>query len=309
MRPFVLALALILCGCDDKTSAPSPPPPSAPPASPATPSPEPPPASPPVTPPPGGAFRYDPPGQLKHDQDGQATGQGVSDPTVYAAGIRFPLRCAPVFLNSQVYNAGGMEGGGFCDDSNYHYPWQDNFCEKRSSPDQISWQCPAHSSIHQGQDIRAHTICSNKGTSAATGTFWRDADGLYRTKYQIVAVEDATVTYIGSYSVYLTVMKDGEPLRRYTYLHMNMADVKSRIAVDQQIAKGQVIGTLSNEFGIGSNGKPKADQTTPHLHFEIQTTVAGTDGNAHFTFVSPYTSLVAAYQTMLADGNAADCPP
>jgi murein DD-endopeptidase MepM/ murein hydrolase activator NlpD len=124
-----------------------------------------------------------------------------------------------------------------------------------------------------------------------------------------VAVEDAQVTYIGSYSVYLTVMKDGATVRRYTYLHMNMTDVRSRIALNQMVTKGQVIGSLSNEFGNDSNHHPVPDQTTPHLHFEIQTSVTGTDGNGHFTFASPYMTLVKAYQGLLASGNAGDCPP
>lgn len=266
--------------------------------------------TPSATPPVGGTFTYDPPGQLKLDEDGHSTGQGVADSAVLYADMRFPLRCAPAYANSQVYNPGGMQSGGFCDDANYTYPWQDNFCEKRSNPDQISWACPAHSAIHQGQDIRANTRCSNKGTSAANGTFWRDPDyGVYRTKYQIVAVEDAQVTYIGSYSVYLSVLKDGAAVRRYTYLHMNMDDVNARIAVNQMVSKGQVIGSLSNQFGNDGAHHPIADQTTPHLHFEIQTTVTGTDGNAHFTFASPYTTLVKAYQVLLAGGNAADCPP
>jgi murein DD-endopeptidase MepM/ murein hydrolase activator NlpD len=309
----LLLSTAVLCGCDDKTNTTTPPattpPATTPPAStpPAT---TPPATTPPASSPPGGTFTYDPPGQLKHDSHGNSTGDGVADTTIWNPAFRFPMRCAPAYLNSQVYNAGGQEPGGFCDDSNYKYPWQDDFCEKRSNPDQVSWVCPKKTAIHQGQDIRAHTMCANKGSSPGTGTFWRDPDsGVYRTKYQIVAVEDATVSYIGSFSVYLTVMKDGEPLRRYTYLHMNMTDVRNRIAVDQQVTKGQVIGTLSNEFGIGSNGKPKADQTTPHLHFEIQTTQVGTDGNAHFTFVSPYMTLVNAYQSLLATGNSGDCPP
>lgn len=319
--------ALLVAACDDKTGSTTATPPATgsvppasgsgstppvpePPATPSTPEPPAPEPSTPATPPVGGPFSYDPAGQLKLDQGGHVTGQGVADATVWDAAMRFPLRCAPAFANSQVYNPGGMVGGGFCEDANYHYPWQDNFCEKRSNPDQVSWACPAHSAIHQGQDIRAHTKCSNKGTSAANGTFWRDPSyGVYRTKYQIVAVEDAKVTYIGSYSVYLTVMQDGQVLRRYTYLHMNMDDVNSRIAVGQTVAKGQVIGTLSNQFGNNSAGHPIADQTTPHLHFEIQANIVGTDGNSHFTFVSPYTTLVGAYQRLLADGNAGDCPP
>jgi hypothetical protein len=174
---LVPALCALLAACDDKTppSSTTPPPSetTTPPADTTTPPADtttPPPSEPstPATTPVGGTFTYDPAGQLKHDEGGNATGQGVADSPVLYADMRFPLRCAPAYLNSQVYNAGGMQGGGFCDESNYTYPWQDNFCEKRSNPDQVSWACPAHSAIHQGQDIRANTRSRTRGAVKPT---------------------------------------------------------------------------------------------------------------------------------------------
>ena len=228
--------------------------------------------------------------------------------------MRFPLKCAPAYPNSQVYFPAGQDPGGFCEDWHYQYPWHDNFCEKRPGADnQTSWMCPSYADIHQGQDIRANTICSNRGTDADTGTYYRSPDDhLYKTKYQIVAVDDGVISYVGSFSVYLDVLHDGQPERKYTYLHMNMDEVKNvyHIAAGVTVTKGQVIGTLSNQFHVDkTTGKPIADDTTPHLHFEIQTSASGTDGHSHFTWVSPYMTLVTAYQKLLAAGLNSSCPP
>ena len=255
----------------------------------------------------GGTFSYDPVGQLKVDKDGNTTGTGDADATVWGDSIRFPLKCAPAFANSQVYNLGGMNyPGGWCDDANYKYPWQDNFCETRANQDQTAYVCPQKAGIHQGQDIRANTRCDNKGHSDADGTFWTDSDTkLWRTKYQAVAVEDGYISHIGTYSLYLEVTKDGEPRRNYTYLHMHLAP---GIVEGQNVTKGMVLGTVSNEFGVDSHGNPKIGQTNPHLHFEIRTVIEGTNGTAYFTFVSPYMTLVSAYQRLLAAGNDVSCP-
>ena len=251
---------------------------------------------------PGGSFTYDPAGSLTPAN----SGKGDADATVWDPNMRFPLKCAPAFANSQVYDDGGAEGApgtGFCDDSNYKYPWHDNFCEARGSKSQTSWMCPAYSSIHQGQDIRANTRCSNKNV-----TWHRGSDGLYKTEYPIVAVDDGIISYIGTFSVYLDVERDGEPELKFTYLHMEMDKVHMLVKQGDEVKKGQVIGYLSNQFHLGSDGKPIPDETTPHLHFEIETSATGTDGQSHFTFVPPYTTLVTAYKKLLAAGNAADCP-
>ncbi len=177
-------------------------------------------------------FSYLPPGDLI-----EGSGDGRIDDHVYAAGIRFPMEKTPAFANSQVYNAGGFLGpaGGQCDDSNYSYPWRDNYCETRS------WDmplCPAGTG-HQGQDIRAAT-CE-------------------KDVHWVVAATDGTITSIGSYSVYLTAA-DGT---RYDYLHMGSVQV----AVGEKVKRGQQLGRVSNEFG----GTP----TSIHLHFNIRQNVQG----------------------------------
>lgn len=252
-----LALLLFaLSGCDQAGGPSSPAPPAA--ASPA-PSPAPSPGAPAPTPTPApGGFAHDPPGQL---QSGDA---GVTDGTVYAPGLRFPIDQPNAYANSQVYGHGGASGpgGGQCDPENYSFPWRDNFCEAR--PQYTTPLCPAGTG-HQGQDIRP-AACQ-----AATFT--------------AVAAEAGTISQIGTYTVYLI----GESGRTYLYLHLQMDQLK--VQVGDQVARGQPIGLVSNNFG--------ATPTTIHLHFEIKEPVS-LNGATVVTRVPPYSSLVDAYQALLA---------
>ncbi len=74
---------------------------------------------------------------------------------------------------------------------------------------------------------------------------------------RVVAVEDGVISNVGSYSVSLRADSGG---RIYRYLHLNMSKLK--VATNQTVKKGDVIGYVSNDFG----GTP----TTLHLHFEIK---------------------------------------
>jgi murein DD-endopeptidase MepM/ murein hydrolase activator NlpD len=112
---------------------------------------------------------------------------------------------------------------------------------------------------HQGQDIRPST-CENR-------VHWA------------VAVDDGTITSIGSYSVYLTA-PDGT---RYDYLHMS--DVAVRVG--DRVTRGQRLGKVSNQF----DGTP----TTIHLHFNIYKNVAGVG----MVFVPTYLSLVRSYEALI----------
>ena len=202
-------------------------------------------------------FTYLPPGDLIQD-----SGQGRVDDMVYAPGMRFPIENAPAYVNSQVYNPGGMygPGGGQCDAFNYSYPWRDNYCEIRS------WDmplCPAGTG-HQGEDMRPAT-CDN-GTHPA------------------VAAADGTITNIGSYSVYLTA-EDGT---RFDYLHMSNVQVTT----GQEVVQGQPLGMVSNEFG----GTP----TTIHLHFNIRQNVEGLGSvyvPPYMSLVTSYAALIDAPPT------------
>lgn len=116
---------------------------------------------------------------------------------------------------------------------------------------------------HQGQDIRAATCDANV--------------------YPIVSSQAGTVTNIGSYSVYVTA-DDGT---RFDYLHGGGISVSN----GEGLARGDMIGLVSNEFG----GTP----TTVHLHFNIRQDVAGVGQ----VYVSPYMSLVAAYEELTGLGS------
>jgi hypothetical protein len=197
-------------------------------------------------------FEYNPPGTLT-----AGSGEGRFDETVYAPNMRFPIEETPAFLNSQVWGVGGSQGpgGSQCDVANFSYPWWDNYCETRS------WDmplCPAGVG-HQGQDMRA--------SDCEKDVHW------------VVASEAGSVTNVGSYSVYVTAA-DGT---RYDYLHMGSVQVQ----VGDEVAKGQQIGKVSNEFG----GTP----TSVHLHFNLRQNVAGV-GNV---YVPPYMSLVTSYQALI----------
>jgi murein DD-endopeptidase MepM/ murein hydrolase activator NlpD len=210
-------------------------------------------------------FTYNDPGDLV-----AGSGTGLDDRTVYAPGMRYPIESAPSYANSQVWGRGGSNGpgGSQCDAQNFSYPWSDNYCESRS------WDMPLCPSGmgHQGQDIRAASCVKN--------THW------------VVAVEAGMVTSIGSYSLYITA-PDGT---RFDYLHMGQLQV----AVGAQVAKGQRIGMVSNEFGGSS--------TTVHLHFNIRKNVEGVG----MVFVPPYMSLVRSYEALLGvvpAGPDAGVPP
>ena len=200
----------------------------------------------------GEEFSYNEPGDLV-----PGSGEGAADYTVYAPGMRYPIENGPSYPNSQVWGAGGSNGGGGsqCDAVNYSYPWSDNYCETRS------WDMPLCPSGvgHQGQDIRPGT-CDDM-------THWQ------------VASEAGEVTNIGSYSVYVTTAGG----QRFDWLHGG----GNIVSVGQDVAKGERLNLVSNEFGGTS--------TTIHLHFNIRQDVAGVG----FVYVSPYMSLVESYMDLL----------
>lgn len=199
-----------------------------------------------------------------------ATGEGVEDWEEYVVPMTFPVASHETYLNSQVHNPGGgvYGGGSQCDATNYDYPWRDTFCELRSGANRATRNCPS-TEVHQGVDIRAGTpaICSAQaGTPNST-----------HNTIEVVAAEDGYISYIGSYTVNLNA---GGRIYRYMHLNMNMLDV----ALFDDVVAGDRIGFLSNSFGGTS--------TTLHLHFEIKENL----DDEGFTYVSPYMSLVRAYE-------------
>ncbi|WP_443750730.1 M23 family metallopeptidase [Asticcacaulis solisilvae] len=224
-------------------------------------------------------FPHDPATQLV-----SGSGQGYTDTSNWAPGICFPIAATAAYANSQVYSPGGDHypsyghaSGSQCDSKNYSYPWHDNFCEARSWSNVM---CKSGQG-HQGQDIRPQT-CKAK-------TYWA------------IAVEDGTITQVGSYTVALT--GTDTPHRIFRYLHLDAGTLK--VKVGDHVVRGQKIGLVSDNFGT-SNGVPQ--HTTIHLHFEIRVAQSETlsDGTvlAASSFVPPYTALVDAYSRHL---NGEDC--
>jgi murein DD-endopeptidase MepM/ murein hydrolase activator NlpD len=197
------------------------------------------------------------------------TGTGVADEEEYSPTMKFPIKNYEAFLNSQVNNpGGGAVGGDQCDSTNYDYAWRDTFCEKRTGADRETRNCPS-TEVHQGVDIRGGTtaICNDQRSSASSS----------HSTIEVVAPEAGYISYIGTYTV--NVNADG---RIYRLMHMNMDDLKVELFDD--VRAGQVVGYLSNSFGGTS--------TTLHLHLEIKQNIA----SEGFTYVSPYMSLVRAYE-------------
>ena len=214
----------------------------------------------------GRTFSYLPVGQLL-----PSSGPGFVDETVYRTNIIFPTEEA-VYLNSQVYRYGGMNGalngmnGGQCDTRNYDYPWQDTFCEHRDRNQPL---CPGGG--HEGVDIRPHSCVKDIHVA--------------------VAVEDGRIIDVRRHWVTMQT-PDGT---LYNYLHLNMNDLD--VAVGDTVVRGDAIGKISNNF-FASNGTPTP--TTTHLHFEMyENYVAAPGEDPLFTKVNPYMTLVAAYDRKL----------
>ncbi len=208
-------------------------------------------------------FSYYAPGALL-----PGSGQGNTDQIVHAPGMTFPIAGAPAYLQSQVFTFGGGIGGGDqCDVRNFSYPWRDNFCETRSR-NRNSPFCP-NAKIHQGQDIRVGT--------PSDCVALRQTTPANRTLHRVVAVEDGTISHIGSYSVNLRAGG-----RIYKYMHMNMAALQ--VEKYDTVKAGDLIGYVSNDFGGAA--------TTLHLHFEIVQNTA----DSGWVPVPPYLSLVEAYE-------------
>lgn len=225
----------------------------------------------PTTPPPAptpapvqASFYFFRPGNLA-----PSSGTGALEPAVLVPDMLFPIKDAPAIAQTQVYRwGGGVKGGDQCDTRNFVAPWRDNYCETRSSGS-TPW-C-SKSGVHLGQDIRVGTPegCKAERTTKA-------AD---RTRYEVVAVEDGVISNVGSYSISLRADSGG---RIYRYLHLNMAKLK--VATNQTVKKGDVLGYVSNDFG----GTP----TTLHLHFEIRLNTAENG----WQYAPPYSSLLEAYK-------------
>ncbi|MBY0421203.1 MAG: M23 family metallopeptidase [Parvularculaceae bacterium] len=241
------------------------------PSTPAEPDPEPEPSEPPAADvyvdKAGRTFSYYPAGD---HIPGSAPANVIVDATIYDDKITFPAEDA-VFINSQVYGAGGSQaavnglGASQCDPVNYNYPWRENFCEKRGKNQYFCAQ-----GGHTGVDIRPAT-CK-------------------KSQHWVIAPEKGVIYSIGSYGVRL-MADDGT---WWQFLHMDSIAV----AEGQKVEAGQRLGKFSNVF-FDSQGK--AVPTTIHMHLDMKESYAPTNGDAPFVDrVNPYMTLVAAYERKLA---------
>lgn len=223
---------------------------------------------------------------------------GRADPTVYAQ-LRFPLRDAPAYANSQSFlnwgdcnftgrtSAPRTKGAAYrCkrndkplvfDESareNYSYPWQDNFCESRQFE---VGQC-ATGYGHQGQDIRPSSCpLRNEG-----------ADRCEANHYAVVAARDGVILRgYGAQAAFLVVDTAHDHVR-VRYMHMT----PSRMDADALLNGRHV--SEGEQLGLVSNYQDYPGGTTSHLHLDVQ--VFTRDG---WLWVNPYATLIASYERLL----------
>jgi hypothetical protein len=242
-------------------------------------------------------FTYRPVGEIISNS-GYHGQSGHADPTAYAQ-IRFPLRNAPAYANSQSFlNWGNCDytgrtstprakGGAYrckrndkplvLDEAakeNYSYPWQDNFCETRSF--EVGQCASGHG--HQGQDIRPSSCpLRNDG-----------ADRCEANHFDVVAVRDGVIVRGPSQQAASLLIDTPSEHLRFRYMHMNPAHMDADGLLNgRRVAEGEKIGVVSNYQDYPGG-------TTTHLHFDLQ--VFTRDG---WLWVNPYVTLVSAYERLL----------
>ena len=242
-------------------------------------------------------FTYYPTGDLI-PQTGYRRQPGRPDWTAYAQ-IRFPLKDAPAFANSQSFNNWGDcnhtgrrpmpygKGAPYrckvndlplvLDESaghNYAYPWQDNFCETR---DFSAGQCPAGYG-HQGQDIRPST-CTMRNEGA---------DRCIPDLFPTVAVRDGVLVRGKTNQAAFVLVNERNEHIRFRYMHMEPGRMdEDGVLFGRRVSEGETIGLVSNY-------QDYAGGTTAHLHFDIQ--LFTRDG---WIWVNPYSTLIASYEHLL----------
>jgi hypothetical protein len=224
---------------------------------------------------------------------------GDADYTVYSK-MRFPLRDAPAYANSQSFmNWGDCDQTGkvglgttashvpmyrcriggpalIKDESaggNYAYPWRDNFCEHRYFD---VGQCPGGLG-HQGQDIRPSS-CTQRFEAGACEPY----------QHEVVAVrEGMLLRQAGTMPVYLFVNAPDEHIR-FRYLHMSPRQLDA-----DGVDSGRLL-RQGEEFGKVGSFYQHERATSYHLHFDMQVPT-----KYGWVFVNPYMTLVAAYERLI----------
>ncbi len=239
---------------------------------------------------------------------------GRADYTVYG-NLRFPLKSAPGFANSQSFNNWGT-----CDTTghrprrlgkkampytckvndrplvfdelagrNYSYPWRDNFCEHRHF---FVGQCPGGEG-HQGQDIRP-SYCK---------MFNEGADRCLPYQHDVVAVDDGMILRSPKLEALLLFVNAADAHLRARYIHMNPKRMDTDgLLSGRRVTRGEILGQVGNYDNI-------ANGTSYHLHFDLQvpTKVGWVLVNPYMTLVSAYERLIGARGTEIKPGDPA--PP
>ena len=244
-------------------------------------------------------FSYFSPGFLIPNSGLKKDIGGRPDYTIYAR-LRFPLREAPAFANSQSFN-----NWGDCDftgrsvrnprrkdqpyscnvngrplvfneaaPGNYSYPWRDNFCEHRRY---FVGQCPGGEG-HQGQDIRPSSC-----------TLFNDgADRCLPYKHDVVAAHDGFILRAPKQEAVYLFVNTANTHVRVRYIHMNPSQLDADgIVSGKLVHEGDLLGKVGNY-----NNRERG--TTYHLHFDMQVPT-----NLGWVFVNPYMTLVSAYERLI----------
>jgi murein DD-endopeptidase MepM/ murein hydrolase activator NlpD len=223
---------------------------------------------------------------------------GRSDDTVYAR-LRFPMKDAPAFANSQSFNnwgncdftgrtwsgSRGHKGASYSctvngtplvfDESvNYAYPWRDNFCEHRRF---AVGQCPGGLG-HQGQDIRPGSCALvNEG-----------ADRCQPYQHEVVAVHDGMILRARKQEALFLFINTPDTHVRVRYMHLSPRLLDSDgIVSGKMVHEGDIVGKVGN-FDNVERG------TTYHLHFDMQVPT-----RIGWVFVNPYITLVSSYERLI----------
>jgi hypothetical protein len=243
-------------------------------------------------------FTYFSPGSLIPNSGLKKDIGGYADYTVYAR-LRFPIKDAPAFANSQSFN-----NWGDCDftgrsarprrknqtyscnvngrplvfneaaPGNYSYPWRDNFCEHRHY---FVGQCPGGEG-HQGQDIRPSSC-----------TLFNDgADRCQPYQHEVVAAHDGFILRAPKQEAVYLFINSASTHARLRYMHMNPNQLDADgILSGKLVHEGDRLGTVGNY-----NNRERG--TTYHLHFDMQVPT-----RLGWVFINPYMTLVAAYERLI----------
>ena len=180
---------------------------------------------------------------------------GRADYTVYG-NLRFPMKSAPAFANSQSFNnwgncdtvgrsprrlgKKGMRYSCKVNDRtlvfdelagrNYSYPWRDNFCEHRRF---FAGQCPGGQG-HQGQDIRP-SYCK---------MFNAGADRCLPNQHDVVAPGDGMILRSRKLEALLMFINSADAHLRVRYMHMDPRRMDADgLLSGRRVKRGEVIGS------------------------------------------------------------------